>query len=80
MNVPFLEANGKISVRSARSLFNVECGGGVIDFFWFMYVGAKTAAVNSGCGLYRLTDAQLNIPMQLAFMANDPHGFMHSTI
>ena len=34
--------------------------------------------INSGCGLYRLTDAQLNTPMQLAFMANDPHGFVHS--
>ncbi len=34
--------------------------------------------VNSGCGLYRLTDAQLNTPMQLSFKANDPHGFVHS--
>lgn len=32
---------------------------------------------NSGCGLYRLTDAQMNTPIQLAFKANDPEGFVH---
>jgi hypothetical protein len=31
-----------------------------------------------GCGLYRLTDAQMNTPMQLSFMANDPQGFLDS--
>lgn len=34
--------------------------------------------VNSGCGLYRLTDAQMNTPMQLQFRANDPYGFVDS--
>ena len=34
--------------------------------------------VNSGCGLYRLTDAQMNTPMQLAFKANDPYGFVNA--
>ena len=34
--------------------------------------------LNSGCGLYRLTDAQMNTPMQLSFMANDPYGFVDS--
>ena len=32
---------------------------------------------NSGCGLYRLTDAQMNTPIQLSFKANDPEGFVH---
>ncbi|MCW3089561.1 MAG: hypothetical protein JWP81_630, partial [Ferruginibacter sp.] len=32
--------------------------------------------VNGGCGLYRLTDAQMNTPMELSFMANDPEGFV----
>jgi hypothetical protein len=36
------------------------------------------AIVNTGCGLYRLTDAQLNTPMQLSFKANDPYGFVDS--
>ncbi len=35
------------------------------------------AIVNSGCGLFRLTDAQMNAPIQLSFMANDPEGFVH---
>lgn len=34
--------------------------------------------VNAGCDLYRLTSAQLNTQMQLAFKANDPHGFVHA--
>jgi len=33
--------------------------------------------VNSGCGLFRLTDAQMNAPIQLSFRANDPEGFVH---
>ena len=36
------------------------------------------AVVDSGCGLFRLTDAQLNTPIQLTFKANDPEGFLHS--
>jgi hypothetical protein len=36
------------------------------------------SVVNSGCGLYRLTDAQMNTPIQLSFKANDPDGFVHS--
>jgi len=31
-----------------------------------------------GCSLYRLTSAQMNTPMQLSFMANDPSGFVDS--
>ncbi len=34
--------------------------------------------VNAGCGLFRLTDAQNNSPMELSFMANDPYGFLDS--
>jgi hypothetical protein len=34
--------------------------------------------VNSGCGLFRLADTQLNEPMTLTFKANDPYGFVHS--
>lgn len=33
---------------------------------------------NAGCGLFRLTDAQNNTPMELSFMANDPYGFVDS--
>jgi len=36
------------------------------------------AVVNAGCGLYRLTDAQLNTPIRVSFKANDPYGFVHS--
>ena len=36
------------------------------------------SVVNSGCGLYRLTDAQMNTPIQLSFKANDPDGFVDS--
>ncbi len=36
------------------------------------------AVVNAGCGLYRLTNAQLNTPIGLSFKANDPYGFVHS--
>jgi hypothetical protein len=32
--------------------------------------------INSGCGLYRLTDAQMNTPVQFSFKANDPEGFI----
>ena len=35
------------------------------------------AVVYSGCGLYRLTDAQLNSPIEFTFIANDPEGFVH---
>jgi hypothetical protein len=34
--------------------------------------------VNSGCGLFRLTNAQMNTPMELSFKANDPYGFVHA--
>lgn len=34
--------------------------------------------VDSGCGLFRLTNSQMYTPMQLSFMANDPHGFVHA--
>lgn len=34
------------------------------------------SVLNAGCGLYRLTDAQMNTPMALSFMANDPYGFV----
>jgi len=47
----------------------------------FQLVGpsfSDPAIVNSGCGLYRLTDAQMNTPMQLAFKANDPFGFVNA--
>lgn len=33
--------------------------------------------VDGGCGLYRLTDAQMNTPMQFSFRANDPYGFLN---
>jgi len=36
------------------------------------------AIVNSGCGLYRLSDSQLNAAVQLLFKANDPEGFVDS--
>ena len=35
------------------------------------------SVVYSGCGLYRLTDAQLNSPIAFNFIANDPEGFVH---
>ena len=46
----------------------------------FQLVGpsfSDPSIVNSGCGLYRLTNAQLNTPMQLSFKANDPYGFVN---
>jgi hypothetical protein len=36
------------------------------------------AIVSGGCGLYRLTDAQLNTVIELPFRANDPYGFVDS--
>jgi hypothetical protein len=36
------------------------------------------AIVHTSCGLYRLTDAQMNTPLQLSFKANDEYGFVHS--
>lgn len=41
-------------------------------------VFTDVSVVNSGCGLYRLTDTQMNTPIQLSFKANDPEGFVHS--
>lgn len=38
----------------------------------------NTSIISTGCGLYRLTNAQINEEMQLKFMANDPYGFVHS--
>lgn len=34
--------------------------------------------INAGCGLYRLTDAQLKTPIVFSFEANDPYGFVDS--
>ncbi len=31
----------------------------------------------AGCGLYRLTDAQMNSKIKFSFRANDPEGFVH---
>lgn len=39
---------------------------------------ADPSIVDAGCGLYRLTNAQLNSPMRLGFKANDPYGFVDS--
>ncbi len=36
------------------------------------------AVMSLGCGLYRLTEAQLNSPMKLSFKANDQEGFVDS--
>ncbi len=36
--------------------------------------------VDSGCGLFRLSDSQMNTPIQLSFKANDPEGFVHSYV
>ncbi len=41
---------------------------------------ADPSIVDSGCGLHRLTNAQLNVPMQLSFMVNDPEGFVDSYV
>lgn len=41
-------------------------------------VFTDASVVDSGCGLFRLTDAQMNTPIQLSFKANDPDGFVHS--
>jgi len=35
------------------------------------------SVVDSGCGLYRLTAAQMNTPIELSFKANDIEGFVH---
>jgi hypothetical protein len=34
------------------------------------------SVLNAGCGLYRLTDAQLKTPIVFSFKANDPEGFV----
>ncbi len=36
------------------------------------------SVINSGCGLYRLENSQMNTPIQLSFKANDPEGFVDS--
>jgi hypothetical protein len=35
-----------------------------------------TSIVNSGCGLFRLTDAQMKTPIVFSFEASDPYGFV----
>ncbi|NUQ23420.1 MAG: hypothetical protein HUU34_05680 [Saprospiraceae bacterium] len=35
-----------------------------------------SSVLYAGCGLYRLTDAQMNVPMKFSFRANDPYGFV----
>jgi hypothetical protein len=37
---------------------------------------ADPSIVKVPCGLYRLTEAQENTPMELTFRANDPYGFV----
>jgi len=47
----------------------------------FQYTGpsfADPSILNVGCGLFRLTPGQMNTPMQMAFQANDPYGFVDS--
>jgi hypothetical protein len=36
-----------------------------------------SSIVDAGCGLYRLTDAQLKTPIAFDFEANDPYGFVN---
>lgn len=38
------------------------------------------AVVNAGCGLYRLTEAQLKTPVVFSFEANDPYGFVDNYV
>src|SRR6185503_2896491 len=33
--------------------------------------------VDAGCGLFRLTDAQMKTPMEFSFQASDPFGFVN---
>lgn len=35
------------------------------------------AILDAGCGLNRLTDAQMKTPIEFAFQANDPYGFVN---
>ena len=47
----------------------------------FQLVGpsfSDPSIVDSGCGLHRLTNGQMNAPMELAFMANDSYGFVNA--
>jgi hypothetical protein len=39
---------------------------------------ADPSIADAGCGLYRLTNAQMNVPMHVGFKANDPYGFVDS--
>lgn len=36
-----------------------------------------SSILNAGCGLYRLTSAQLKTPISFDFQANDPYGFVN---
>ena len=36
-----------------------------------------SSIIYDACGLYRLTDAQMNTPMKVVFKTNDPYGFVH---
>ncbi len=48
-----------------------------LDFGMTTPAFTDASIVNSGCGLFRLTDAQMNTPIELTFKANDPAGFVH---
>jgi hypothetical protein len=37
-----------------------------------------SSVLYADCGLYRLTDAQMNFPIEFDFQAYDPEGFLHS--
>lgn len=49
-----------------------------LNFKLTPFVLTDPTIVNAGCGLFRLTDAQLKTPMTFSFEANDPYGFVDS--
>jgi len=65
-------------VPNATDMIALFIHNNTINFGLTAPVFTDASVVNAGCGLYRLTDSQMNTPIQLSFRANDPEGFVHS--
>jgi len=65
-------------VTNATDMIALYIHNNPLNFGLTAPVFTDPSVVNSGCGLFRLTDAQMNTPIQLTFRANDPEGFVDS--
>jgi hypothetical protein len=71
------EKNGN-PVPNATDMIALFIHNKPLEFHMSAVKFVDSSVLYADCGLYRLTDAQMNLPIEFDFQAYDPEGFLHS--